>query len=368
VDLSESSRVAAGARGSEEVGEGSNKPDSKNERNETMKKIMIVAAIAAIAGGAFAEGYNFSATLKTTQGRKGTDAITTLNLGKLGSTFWYEDALYADITQSNTAWQATKLIDGVSVPTVAKTKTKDGTTVDMNGSYLLYADSTNYAFAVSALKTLANTYNQRSAGRWCETIKVIDPASCYRVAGTKKINQDFVWEYDEYIDCCTEVTNVPWTVAAGAFTNGVAGGETVVAPATSFVFDNGLMAIAYSTNQVVAPISAVSTLYQRFGAQASNRANRLEIYAGIPYAYTDDGYLFAGWIAGQGTALFADSMDASTISGNIVGVIEAPTCENCCTAPTPSWAFDCANGTTAAQLPYSAAYGTFRIRYVRNLR
>ena len=340
-----------------------------------MKKLMIVAAVAAIAGGALAyEGYNFQATLKTTQGRNGSATITTLNLGQnLVGKFWYEDDLYAAIIASNANWSATKMIAGASgpVPTVAKTKTKDGTTKDMTGAYLLVADSTNYAFAVSALKTLQNIYDQRSAGKWCETIKVIDPASCYRVAGTKKIDQDFYEDnpvfLGDYWDCCSQWINGTWTAVAMAYTNGVAASA---APTTmpSIIFDNGAMAIAYSTNQVENPLSAATTLYQRFGAQTSDKANRLEIYAGIPYAYTTDGYLFAGWIAGQGTAFARDGMAANTISGNIVGVIEAPDCENCCTAPTPSWAFDCANDDVSAQLPYSAAYGTFRLRFVRNLR
>lgn len=38
----------------EEAGEGSNKPDSKKERKNKMKKLMIAAAVAAVASGAFA--------------------------------------------------------------------------------------------------------------------------------------------------------------------------------------------------------------------------------------------------------------------------------------------------------------------------
>ena len=53
--MSERSRVAAEARGNEEAGEGSNKPDSKKRKNKKMKKVMMLAAIAALAGGAFAQ-------------------------------------------------------------------------------------------------------------------------------------------------------------------------------------------------------------------------------------------------------------------------------------------------------------------------
>ena len=148
--------MAAEARGNEEAGEGSNKPDSKKERNETMKKLMIVAAVAAMAGGAFAyDGYNFTATLKTTQGRKGTDVITTLNLGKSGSTFWYQDAEYVAITNiASEAWYATKDIQGSTVPTVKKTQTKDGAAWNQKGAYLLKAtaDNADYTNVVAKLK------------------------------------------------------------------------------------------------------------------------------------------------------------------------------------------------------------------------
>ena len=48
-----------------------------------MKKLMIVAAIAAMAGGAIADtntAYTFTATLKTTKGKSGK-VTTTYNLG-----------------------------------------------------------------------------------------------------------------------------------------------------------------------------------------------------------------------------------------------------------------------------------------------
>ena len=78
--------MAVGARGSEEIGEGSNKPDSKTRKKNKMKKLMIAAAAAAVASGAFAicgdpddapgsyaQVYKMSFTGKTTAGVGGVD-------------------------------------------------------------------------------------------------------------------------------------------------------------------------------------------------------------------------------------------------------------------------------------------------------
>ena len=348
-----------------------------------MKKLMIAAAVAVVAGGAFADdGYNFTATLKTTQGKKGTDIITTINLGKdVWGDFWYMDADYVTITnKGNGYWFTTKTMTGASapVPTVKKTQTKDGVVWNQKGTYLLYADGStvtldDYKEVVALLKGLGakNNYDQRSAGQWCETIKVIDPANCYRVAGTKKIDLKFYENLGDVVDCCTDL-GVAGAVAFAApnatnwFENATIAAATDTGVST--IYDNGFGAIMYNTNQVSTALSAITTLYQRFGSQEDSKANRLEIYAAVPYALTTDGFLFAGWIAGQGTAFARDGMAANTISGNIVGVIEAPVCEYCCSPDTPSVAFDCLNETAPAELPYSAAYGTFRLRYVRNMR
>ena len=338
-----------------------------------MKKLMILAAAAAMSGVTLADnGYQFTATLKTTKAKKGTDIITTIKLGKnAAGEFWYTDADYTTITNTASGyWSAKKPMVGASapVPTVKKAKTKDGTTPDKAGAYLLYADGTtataaDYANVVALLKKLGKTgmYDQQSAGQWCEVVKVIDPAQCYRVAGTKKIDLKFK-ENDHVVDCCTDI-GAALTFVAPAATN-IA--DSVSDTAVSTVYLNNDGAIAYQTNQVAA-LSAISTLYQRFGSQENSKANRLEMYAAVPYALTTDGYLFAGWIAGQGTAFARDGMAANTISGNIVGVVEAPECEYCCSPSTASVAFDCLNETSPALLPYSAAYGTFRLRYVRNV-
>jgi hypothetical protein len=335
-----------------------------------MKKLMILAAVAAIAGGAFADvGYNFSATLKTTKGRLGKDVITTLNLGQnalLG--FWYQDHRYAEITNIlDGAWYDTKVIQGRTIPTVAKATDSAGETYSKTGKYLWAANeadgtsSSNYIAVVKLLGELHEIYHERSAGVYCETVKVVDPAKCYRVAGSKKINQDFYEDWN-YEDCCEETFAGPIQLGAGAY-----GPAVQVMAATPVVFDNGEMAIAYQTTQTNG-LSLVNTLYQRFGSQADLPATSLEIYAAVPYAVTDDGYIFAGWFAGQGQVLQRGFMDARTISGNIVGIITAPTCENCCADPTLSVVFDCVNDTFPETLPYSAAYGTFRFRYVTNLR
>jgi hypothetical protein len=66
VNLSERGRVSAGAKVNEEAGEGSNKPDSKKERNKQMKKLMIASLAACAVSGAFAAPlvYDYKASVK----------------------------------------------------------------------------------------------------------------------------------------------------------------------------------------------------------------------------------------------------------------------------------------------------------------
>jgi hypothetical protein len=61
-----------------------------------MKKLMIAAAAAAMISGAFAEGYDFTASVKTTKGKYGKITYT-VNVGtdEYG-TFWWDDLGYTD--------------------------------------------------------------------------------------------------------------------------------------------------------------------------------------------------------------------------------------------------------------------------------
>ena len=80
-----------------------------------MKKLMIAAAVAAIAGVASATYvYDFNATLKTTKARNGK-VTTTINLGAdaTGTVFWYQDDSVTNFLDT------TKTVGGATVPTIS---------------------------------------------------------------------------------------------------------------------------------------------------------------------------------------------------------------------------------------------------------
>jgi hypothetical protein len=275
-----------------------------------MKKLMLFAAVAAIAGGAFATEYvyDFTATLRTTKGRTGKET-STINLGAdaSGTVFWYQDPsvqAYLDATHD---------VGGQTVPTISEANMKTNTA------------------AQAAVKALfaAKTYNNKSAGKWCASWKFVDQ-DCYRVAGSVKLTDTF-----SQANCCA--SNYSLTNEVG------------------------------STIQYQPTASAIGTpLSQRFGGLTLAKAKKVELYAPVllkAQAAANTVDVFSGWLAGQGTVATKNNADyVSAISGNIVGTLPAPTCPNCCTAPTPAIAFDCANLDVGTQLPYTAGYGSFRLK------
>ena len=283
----------------------------KKKEKDKMKKLMIAAVVAAVAGGAFATDYvyDFSATLKTTKARSGK-VTTTINLGAdaTGTMFWYEDPSVTNFLDT------TKTVGGATVPTISDAQM-----------------ATNKA-AQDAVIALANygTYNYKSAGKWCATWK-FSWENCYRVTGSTKLTDVL-----SQADCCYD--------GAFAFSNIV--GSIIQYQETA-------------TNSVAEP------LFQHFGSLLNERANKIEIYAPVTLkavGATSVVDVFGGWLAGQGTlAARNGNVYVSAISGNIVGTLPAPVCPNCCTAPTPSYAFDCAN-IAGAELPYTAGFGTFRLK------
>ena len=280
-----------------------------------MKKLMLFAAVTAIAGGAFAAEYvyDFTATLKTTKGRTGKET-STINLGAdaSGTKFWYEDDSvkpYLDADHD--------VGGGVKVPTISEATMKN---------------NTNAQNAVKALwENGHGKFSNKSAGKWCASWK-IKTEDCYRVAGSVKLTDTF-----SQIDCCAG--------SGYSLSNEVTGST-----------------IAYQ--QTAANIG--DPLFQRFGGLTLAKAKKVELYASVdlmakPATNTVD--VFSGWLAGQGTVATKNNADyVSAISGNIVGTLPAPTCPNCCMAPTPAIAFDCANLDVGAQLPYTAGYGSFRLK------
>ena len=281
-----------------------------------MKKLMIVAAVAAMVGGAFADtAYTFSATLKTTKGKSGK-VTSTYNLGMnpADGKFWYEDtaaaALIAD-EEANTQLAAkdryftTKKVGGRTVPALTAKAKKDADWLSRN------------------IAPLAATYNEKSAGKWCDTFKLTEEG-CYRMAGTEKVKDILVGDI-----CCAALV-----------------GQDA---------DLGLS------------IDATASLdgVQRFGGLTYAAAKKAEIFAEVTGTDVTTMYL-----AGQGSigkVLDTSNPDTTvegvtSLSGNIVGVITAPECEFCCSANLPAVAFVC--GTVAGDNALdTAAYGTFSIKY-----
>ena len=283
-----------------------------------MKKLMIAAAVAAMAGGAFAAEYvyDFNATLKTTKARSGK-VTTTVNLGAdaTGLNFWYNDPLV--VTNASIVFDAFKTVGGTTVPTISDAQM-----------------ATNTA-AQEAVIALTAIYGYKSAGKWCATWKFVWE-NCYRIPGSAKLS-DVLWQSD----CCDS--------ASYALTNSVGS----IIDYTSFTADGT------TTNSVAEP------LFQHFGSLLNAKANKIEMYASVllkGVAATNTVDVFGGWLAGQGT-LAAKNGNAyiSALSGNIVGTLPAPVCANCCTAPTKSYAFDCAN-LLGDDLPFTAGFGTFRLK------
>ena len=280
-----------------------------------MKKLMIVAAVAAMVGGAFADtAYTFSATLKTTKGKSGK-VTTTYNLGAdAAGVFWYEETAVADLIAAENAntqlaakdrYFTTKKFGGRTVPALTSKAKKDADWLSRN------------------IAPLAATYNEKSAGKWCDTFKLTEEG-CYRVAGTEKIKDIFVGDI-----CCAALVGQDLDLGLSLDSTALLGGV------------------------------------QRFGGLTYAAAKKAEIFAKV-----DDGADVECYLAGQGSfgkVLEHTDLDTAvdgvtSLSGNIVGVIPAPECEYCCTANVPAIAFACgdAAGDTALK---TAVYGTFSLKY-----
>ena len=280
-----------------------------------MKKLMIAAAVAAMAGGAFAAEYvyDFNATLKTTSSRMGKVTLKVdLGTDSTGTNFWYNDSAITQYLDS------VKKVGGVVVPTISDAVVKADPDVQSN------------------LLNLAFTYNRKSAGLWCASFQWPEE-NCYRVAGSAKLKEVFFQD-----DCCDDSV----VYENFAFTNDVTD--------SSIVYQEHATAIG-------------TPLFQHFGSLLNTKANKIEIYA--PVVIKDEGAVevFDGWLAGQGTVAWNknnDQLYVNTISGNIVGTLPAPDCEHCCSLPTKSYAFDCAG---MGELPYTAGFGTFRLKINKKL-
>ena len=157
-----------------------------------MKKLVIAAAIAAMIGGVQAAGYDFTASVKTTKAKYGTQKTTyTVNLGKDDNgTFWWDDL----------GWDNEK---------EAKNAVKKMTN----------EEKAEFAILSCGFDGVKTDYNEQEAYKnkktWCYTFKFTETVeNCYRVAGsaklTGKVTMDAccgTWEFVEYNFGKTELDN-----------------------------------------------------------------------------------------------------------------------------------------------------------------
>lgn len=315
-----------------------------------MKKLMIVAAAAAMVGGAQASGngdqtdviYDLTLSLKTTTGSLGKDSTTTytLYLGKdAQDAFWYNDAEYVWATNNIPGLAATKKIKGKTIPTFNKNVWKN---LDAK-TQLEIATALGFDAAVTRPAVNGNSsYPLKSANQWCETLqfRVTTDAACYRVATSRRFTAVVDWDLTAD-DCCT-----PGTFLGDA-------------------------------------------LLYRFGAMTSARATKVEYAGQIATGAPDFSSRTADYqgpgafgtpnnfaLAGQGTwgtinirGDFGGSYTVSgvkTLNGSVVGILDTPDCEFCCATGVGAIAFDpCTdveisddNNNSAG----TAAFGTFTLK------
>lgn len=283
-----------------------------------MKKLMIAVAAAALVGGAFAEAetaYTVNLSLKTTVGKSGKQT-TTYNLGKANDgKLWYKDDTVVALTNKADVLETyftTKKISGNSILCLSAAAKKD----------------TEWLKDTLKIATLAAKYDEKSANKWCETVKVTEEG-CYRVAGTEKIKGIFKGNL-----CC------------------------------------GTLEEVLEDGDPDDPVTIESSLAQRFGGLTYAAAKKVEIF-GTATVGVDDPF---GYIAGQGSIgkvlSYDEDNDAfktedgiSSVSGYFVGELDAPACEFCCDDDILAVAFVCGVEDDGKKELTTAAYGTFSIKY-----
>ena len=261
---------------------------------------MIAAAAAAMIGGAYAEGYDFTASVKTTKGKYGSQKTTyTVNLGLDDQgVYWWDGLNYADEKEAKAD---------------IKAMTND--------------EKADFAWNVVNFDGVATDYNNKEYYKnrwvWCYTFKFTETdEDCYRVAGSAKLKGVIK------ADCCGL-----WEFAEYDF------GKTVL------------------DNDVDGTSEIANGLLYRFGGVSLDKANKVEV-AGTLGDVAFDG-LTIGTFAFAGQGAFDVKNDyIKNVSGNIVGVLDNPDCESCfecANDDTPNSYLDDPNGT--------AAFGTFSIKY-----
>jgi hypothetical protein len=285
-----------------------------------MKKLMIAAAAAAMIGGAYAEVYDFTASVKTTQGKYGsqkTSYTVYLGLDDTG-TYW---------------WDAEGWLNEKTAKAAVKKMTND--------------EKADFAWNHLEFDGVSTKYDNKEYYKgkwvWCYSFKFTKlDEDCYRVPGSAKLSGIVVMD-----ECCGT-----W----------------------EFVdYDFGVTALADDAGDGVSEI--FHPLLYRINGISLGKANKVEVTG----TFGDGGLGYVGdtigtfAYAGQGT--FDVKNDRiSNISGNLVGVLENPDCENCCDYNDDAVVFECydnadsiTDGPTNDQLLGTAAFGTFNIKYNKKL-
>ena len=272
-----------------------------------MKKLMIAAAAAAMIGGAFAEGYDFTASVKTTKGKYGSQKTTyTVNLGVDDTgTYWWDALGYA--TEKEAKADVKKMTNDEKAAFAWNDLNFDGVNTD-------YYVQEYY----------------RGKLVWCYTFKFSETdENCYRVPGSAKLKG--VVEMD---GCCGT-----WEFDTYEF------GTTIIDDDTVFTHD----------------------LLYRINGVSLGKANKVEVSGTIGAASYDAQTIGTFAYAGQGDYDVKNDRIKS-ISGNIVGILENPDCESCCDYDTEAVVFECADDadtiTSYLNMPDgTAAFGTFSLKY-----
>ena len=278
-----------------------------------MKELMIAAALAAIVGGAFAEGYDFKANVKTTKGKYGSQKTTyTVNLGIDDTgTYWWDGLGYANEKEAKA--DVKKMTNDEKADFAWNALNFDGVDTDY---------------------PIKEYYKNRWV--WCYTFKFTETdEDCYRVAGSAKLSGIVAMD-----NCCNT-----WEFTEYDF------GTTVLAND-----DDGASEISKG-------------LLYRINGVSLNKANKVEVAGTIgDTSFAGDAPVIGTFAyAGQGAFDVKNDL-IKNISGNIVGILENPDCESCCDYDSEATVFECEDDddtlTSYLDTPNgTAAFGTFSLKY-----
>ena len=335
-----------------------------------MKKLMIVAAIAAMVGGVKADDYvyDFTASLTTTSGKEGKDIKTThyVGLGRDATgAWWYNDKVFS----------AEYTVGKKKFKDFAYTYTESGKTVYVYIPQALKYGSKLYpwklntavvktdedkAIIAQALGwTAYDPYTKDPAPRSVTGYTNYDEQQMYK---NKPVwCEKFSFKVTTDADCYRDTAKL--TIKGYVMSNAICIDDS---PATLVESSNGDV---YDFNY---------KFVNFFGSQVPEKATKVEALFDISDGNDIDGadgtnLYFA--LAGQGKysnklkdSENDDGEGINNISGNIVGYLPAPTCEACCDDPLSAIAFLCAfdSLTPAYDLP-TAAYGTWSMKFNKKL-